>query len=134
MNRSSVCVTVTAKTTAELRAKRDSVTDADLVELRLDSVSDPSAAGALQGRRLPVIVTCRPSWEGGTFRGSEEERARLLVEAHELGADYIDLEWRARFDEVLAKTAGRRVILSTHDFQQTPSDLFETVRLSLIHI
>src|SRR5262245_13503055 len=128
MTRSSVCVTVTAKTTAELRAKRDSVTDADLVELRLDSVADPNVAGALQGRRLPVVVTCRPSWEGGWFRGSEEERARLLADAHALGADYVDVEWRARFDDLLAKTAGRRVVLSMHDFQQTPSDLFETVR------
>jgi len=33
-----LCVTVTAATTAELRRKRDAVPDADLIELRLDSV------------------------------------------------------------------------------------------------
>ena len=128
MSRSLLCVTVTAKTTAELRARRDAITDADLVELRLDSVSDPDAAGALQGRRLPVIVTCRPTWEGGQFRGSEEERRRLLTDAHALGADYVDVEWRARFDDLLAQSRGRRIVLSMHDFQQTPSDLFESVR------
>jgi 3-dehydroquinate dehydratase/shikimate dehydrogenase len=121
-------VVVTAATTAELREKRDAVTDADLVELRLDSVRDPSAAGALAGRRLPVIVTCRPGWEGGHFRGSEEERRRVLEDAHALGADFVDVEWRARFDDFLAKTGGRRVVLSMHDFQKTPSDLFESVR------
>jgi 3-dehydroquinate dehydratase len=50
---------------AELRAARDAVKDADLVELRLDGVADLDVAGALAGRRRPVIVTCRPSWEGG---------------------------------------------------------------------
>ena len=46
-----VCETVTATTMAELRAARDAVTDADLVELRLDGVADLDVAGALAGRR-----------------------------------------------------------------------------------
>ena len=62
-----LCVTVTGSDMADLRRRRDAVTGADLVELRLDTVSDPDAAGALAGRRLPVIVTCRPTWEGGAF-------------------------------------------------------------------
>ena len=57
--------TVTADTLAELRALRDGVTDGDLVELRLDGVRDVDMAGALSGRSRPVIVTCRPRWEGG---------------------------------------------------------------------
>ena len=76
-----LCVTVTAATMAELRRRRDAVTDADLVELRLDTVCDPDIAGALSARRCPVVVTCRPQWEGGRFQGSEEERHRLLAEA-----------------------------------------------------
>ena len=79
MSKPLLCVTVTAPTMAELRRRRDAVADADLVELRLDTVSDPDVAGALGGRRSPVIVTCRPTWEGGTFAGSEEERQRLLA-------------------------------------------------------
>ena len=107
-----LCVTVTAPTTAELRARRDAVADADLVELRLDSVSDPNVAGALAGRRRPVIVTCRPEWEGGGFKGSEEERRRILAEALALGAEYVDVEWRAHFDDLIARTGGRRIVLS----------------------
>ena len=118
-----LCVTVTAPTTAELRRKRDEVTGADMVELRLDTVSDPDVAGALEGRRLPAIVTCRPEWEGGHFRGSEEERRAILREALALGAEYVDVEWRANFDDVIASTAGRRVVLSNHDFDGVPSDL-----------
>src|SRR5687767_2847394 len=98
-----ICVAIAAPTMAELRERRDRVTDADLVELRVDSVSDPSAAGALAGRRTPVIVTCRARWEGGGFSGSEEERKRLLRDAHELGAEYIDIEARAGFDDLIAE-------------------------------
>src|SRR5712692_10327540 len=65
-----LCVTVTAPTMAELRRRRDAVADADVIELRLDSVGDPDVAGALSGRRRKVIVTCRPTWEGGGFTGS----------------------------------------------------------------
>jgi 3-dehydroquinate dehydratase/shikimate dehydrogenase len=128
VSRPLLCVTVTAPTTAELRLRRDAVADADLVELRLDSVADPDVAGALAGRRRRVIVTCRPTWEGGQFKGSEEERCKLLAEAHALGADYVDVEWRARFDDLLEKTQGRRIVLSMHDFQSTPADLRETAR------
>ena len=81
MSKPLLCVTVTAATTAELRQRRDAVADADLIELRLDTVSDPSVAGALAGRRCPVIVTCRPVWEGGGFKGAEEDRKQILADA-----------------------------------------------------
>jgi len=123
MSRPLLCVTVTAETTADLRAKRDAVGDADLVELRLDTVRDPSAAAALEGRRRPVIVTCRPTWEGGSFAGSEEERKRILAEALSLGAEYVDIEWRAGFDDLIARTRGRRIVISSHDFDGLPIDL-----------
>jgi 3-dehydroquinate dehydratase / shikimate dehydrogenase len=118
-----LCVTVTAATTAELRQKRDAVPDADLIELRLDTVSDPSVAGALAGRRRPVIVTCRPTWEGGSFKGSEAERKQILAEALKLGAEYVDVEWRARFDDLIAQAGGRRIVLSSHDYLGVPVDL-----------
>jgi 3-dehydroquinate dehydratase / shikimate dehydrogenase len=122
-----VCVTVTGATTAELRQKRDAVADADLVELRLDSVADPDVGGALEGRRLPVIVTCRPTWEGGGFTGSEERRRRILSDALELGADYVDIEWRARFDDLIERSGGRRIVLSSHDYHGVPADLLARV-------
>jgi 3-dehydroquinate dehydratase/shikimate dehydrogenase len=123
-----LCVTVTAGTTADLRRRRDSVSDADLVELRLDSVSDPNVAGALEGRRRPTIVTCRPVWEGGQFKGSEEERRLILAEALALGAEYVDVEWRAGFDDLIALTGGRRIVLSMHDYAAMPADLGDSAR------
>src|SRR5262245_58751580 len=73
--------TVTADRMADLRRARDAVRDADLVELRLDGVADVEVAGALAGRARPVVVTCRPRWEGGRFDGDEATRLRLLAEA-----------------------------------------------------
>ena len=61
MNTPLLCETVTGTTTAELVAARDAATRADMVELRLDGVTDPDIAQALHGRRVPVVVTCRPT-------------------------------------------------------------------------
>ena len=128
MNKPRLCVTVTASSTAELRRRRDAVRDADLVELRLDGLADPDVGGALDGRRLPAIVTCRPEWEGGRFAGSEDERRRILGEALARGAEFVDIEWRAGFDDLVAQTEGRRVILSSHDFESAPADLSDRAR------
>jgi len=123
MKTAQLCATVTADTMAELCTRRDQVGDADLVELRLDSVRDPSAPAALAGRRKPVVITCRPKSEGGMFQGSEEERRRILEEAIALGAEFVDLEWQGSCADLLARTGGRRIVLSHHDFQGTPADL-----------
>lgn len=128
MRQPRLCVSLTAATTAELRARRDKVRDADLVELRLDSVSDPDVAGVLADRTCKVVVTCRAAREGGLFRGSEEERFRILSAALDMGADYIDVEWRAGFDTLIRRENGRRIILSMHDFSETPSDLADRYR------
>jgi len=118
-----LCVTVTADTMAELRTRRDEVTDADMVELRLDMVKDPSAAAALEGRKHPVIITCRPKSQGGHFTGSEEERRAILSEALSLGAEYVDLEWKGTCADLMKRTGGRNVIVSHHDFAGMPADL-----------
>src|SRR5215210_2164264 len=124
-----VCVTVTGRTMEELRRARDAASLADLVELRLDSVDRPDAVGAVEGRRRPVIVTCRASWESGGFRGSEEERERLLTEAQEAGAEFVDIEARAEFvPAATRRRRGRGIVLSMHLFGPTPSDLPERAR------
>jgi 3-dehydroquinate dehydratase/shikimate dehydrogenase len=62
-------------------------------------------------------------WEGGSFQGSEEERKRLLSDALAEGAEYVDVEFRAGFDDLIARARGRRIVLSSHDFEGIPSDL-----------
>jgi 3-dehydroquinate dehydratase/shikimate dehydrogenase len=122
---------VTGANTAELRTRRDLAIDADLVELRLDTVSDPSAAAALAGRRKPVVVTCRSREQGGHFKGSEEERRTILSDALSLGAEYVDIEWRGGCADLLAQTGGRRIVLSHHDFNGVPGDL-ETLAQAML--
>ncbi len=108
----------------ELRRGRDAATGADLVELRLDGVDRPDVQGAIEGRHRPVIVTCRPTWEGGLFDGPEEARERLLTEAIAGGAEFVDVESRAEFvPAILRQRRGRGVVLSMHAFGAVPGDL-----------
>ncbi len=124
-----VCVTVTGRTMEEVRRARDAAANADLVEVRLDAVDRPDAAGALEGRRRPVVVTCRAAWEGGAFAGSEAERERILTEAQAAGAEYVDVEARAAFAPALVRRRhGRGVVLSMHDFDGVPADLPDRAR------
>ena len=123
---SAVVETVTATTMADLRAGRDAAVG-DIVELRLDWVRDIDVAGALAGRRKPVIVTCRASWEGGRFEGDEETRLRILAQAVELGAEYVDVEWKADWRS-LPRNPATTLVLSHHDFAGMPADLAGLVR------
>src|SRR5262245_37930332 len=133
MTMALLCETVTGESMAELVAARDRATHGDMVELRLDGVRDADVAGALQGRRVPALVTCRPTWEGGRYDGSEEERARTLSRALELGAEFVDVEWRAitqsngAFKAIVDREPAR-VIVSCHDFDGMPRDLADRVR------
>src|SRR4051812_9726269 len=120
MTKPLICATVTAASMDELRRRRDEVRDADLVELRLDGVANPDVAGALADRRCPVLITCRPAWEGGAFEGPEADRRRLLEQALALGAEFVDVEWRAGFVDLIAHEHGRRIVLSMHDFSGVP--------------
>lgn len=131
MRPAKLCVTVTADTTAELRTRRDQVVDADLIELRVDTVKDPSAAAALAGRKKPVIFTCRPKSQGGHFAGSEEERRAILSEALALGAEFVDLEFKGSCADLMERTGGRRIVLSHHDFDGVPADLPELAQAML---
>jgi 3-dehydroquinate dehydratase / shikimate dehydrogenase len=107
---------------AELIAARDVASRADIVELRLDGVEDVDVARALHGRSRPVIVTCRPMWEGGRFNGGEERRRALLRQALDGGAEYVDIEWRAGFVDLVSSDP-RRIVISSHDFQGGASDV-----------
>src|SRR5690242_9436921 len=120
--RAQIVEAIAAASPDEVRRRRDA-SRADLVELRLDLMDRPDPDAALAGRTRPVVVTCRAAWEGGRFQGSEVERLAILARALELGADYVDLEWKAA-----AALAGwpadvrARVVLSHHDFAGVPAD------------
>ena len=130
--------TVTGATTEELRLKRDAAeARADIVELRIDGVQGLDLPALLADRAAPVIVTCRPVWEGGRFDGTEPDRLRLLRRARALGAEFIDVELRADWRSVLLhteppnpRTATDGLILSFHDHTGVPADL-ETIAAAM---
>jgi 3-dehydroquinate dehydratase type I len=60
---------------------------------------------------------------GGHFDGSKEEQLRLLLRAAAGGSSYVDWEFRGE-EELPDELASirERVILSYHNFQETPPD------------
>lgn len=95
---------------------------ASAFELRIDAM-DPAQidlAALLRDRPKPVIVTNRPTWEGGNFAGEEERRLGMLAEAAALGAEHVDCEAKAA--QALDRSAlGRaKLIVSSHDFHEMP--------------
>ncbi len=121
-----VCETVLVNDMRELRRLRDA-SSADIVELRLDGVAGLDVRGAVEGRRLPVLLTCRAAWEGGRFTGSEEERLGIIAAAIASDADFVDVEWRAARAELPA-IAPERLVLSHHAFDGVPGDLRDRVQ------
>lgn len=111
---------------------------AEMVELRLDYLEAPEPVVVEEIVKTAVqfpfslIATCRPRWEGGFFKGSEEERQRLLLSALRAGAEYVDIEISCMdqgesVGKAVLEGASGRVILSSHDFEGKPADLSQRV-------
>jgi 3-dehydroquinate dehydratase type I len=110
-----------------LAALADARDEADCVELRLDFFRDPFDLPLLLRERgdLALVVTLRSRSEGGFSDLAPAERLKVLLEAAELGAEYLDLEWDAVSPDALTalRAAGARVVVSRHDFAAMPSAL-----------
>ncbi|BDZ71971.1 hypothetical protein GCM10025861_24880 [Methanobacterium petrolearium] len=97
--------------------------DVDILELRIDALLDPDPqkiVHLMEEINFPLIATNRMREEGGHFRGSEDERTRILIETAE-HVDYVDIELQT--DEKLRSkviNASKSTIISFHDFQRTP--------------
>ncbi|MBX3175922.1 MAG: type I 3-dehydroquinate dehydratase [Candidatus Hydrogenedentes bacterium] len=100
-----------------------------LVELRLDALGehDPLALAAFAARYagFPRLVTLRHADEGGGWRGGEAARV-ACYEAVLAHCEAVDVEICAgeaiRAVAPAARSAGRLVIGSFHDFGETPDD------------
>lgn len=122
-----VCLSLGLKTVEEVIDCWERWSDrVDIVEIRLDTLAEQNLSPLLRRKPGKVIITNRRKEEGGFFPGDEESRVRLLMEAAEMGADYVDLE--ASTPQPYLKEAirrirsnGTRLILSYHDLKGTPS-------------
>jgi len=124
-DRGRICIPIVEKTMEKaLEAIKEANGPGDLIELRMDYLKKPELAPLMKNRKKPFIITNRRKEEGGSYRGDEEERFRILREAVLLGAEYVDVEIRSRrslFRDLLANRKKTRMILSFHDFQKMPS-------------
>ncbi|MDR4497601.1 MAG: shikimate dehydrogenase [Candidatus Scalindua sp.] len=122
-----ICVPITARRTeAVIHEMSLAVKHADIIELRLDFISEMHEARtcmerALKCRTKSIIVTNRPIREGGNFSGSEQDRIKLLQEAIDLGADYVDVE----HDSIkhISRQDSTKIIVSYHNFKDTPRNI-----------
>jgi len=100
-------------------------TNADSVELRLDYLTEFAGIDELSKIQKPIIATCMPEFEGGNFKGPEEERTDILRQALEFSSHLtIELKTDSRLRDPLVretKEKGAKVIISYHDFNSTPS-------------
>ncbi len=116
---------VVASVTSLDEAKEAISLGADIIEVRVDLVREEPQPLVEKIFKLnkPLIITVRPTWEGGAYRGSDKERVKLYKALVPV-ADYIDVELRApNVDELVALTGGTDAlsIISYHDFEKMPS-------------
>jgi 3-dehydroquinate dehydratase / shikimate dehydrogenase len=117
-----LCVTLTPETTTDALAGLAEAARWDAwAELRLDAMRDFDLPRILTQPPCPVIVTYRPQREGGLYNGPEDARLETLRLAARLGARFIDVEHDALGR--LGNVPLAQVIVSYHNFEQTPPDL-----------
>jgi 3-dehydroquinate dehydratase type I len=94
----------------------------DLFEVRIDLIGDNWTDVARQLKK-PWIACNRMVEEGGKWEGNEARRIERLLQAIELGAKIVDIEYNAKNVENIIKLIKKRAecLLSFHDFQKTPS-------------
>ncbi len=122
-----ICVSIGRETLGDAISVAQSVTaQADVIEIRLDSLTEPAILPFMENVDTALLFTNRPQWEGGQSTGDEDERLELLFEAVAENAAYVDLELLAsaesqqRMRSALQESS-TQLILSWHNFTDTPS-------------
>ena len=120
----SLCITLTEKLTVDLIDRMADLSGiADMFEIRADLVSDIDLLTVRRAASKPLIFTARSESEGGKMRDNDPKRHQLLHEAVRRGYDYVDVEYRSGFFDLMTEKAGKGLIVSFHDMTGTPHDL-----------
>jgi 3-dehydroquinate dehydratase/shikimate dehydrogenase len=115
----------------------------DGVELRLDhfeKIDLEALKNFLKTCGVPVMFTVRRNDQGGTFRGTENERLALIESVCALQPAFLDLEYDVPqdFRKKLFETYPNVSLLSSyHDFSHTPQDIegvFNKIKIPYAHI
>jgi 3-dehydroquinate dehydratase-1 len=133
IKRPAICAAVTGDTEADFLDAVRKIENVDLIEVRIDSLKDPSSAKVKRLLRdikletkIPLILTNRRKNEGGAFSGTEDERIKVIIDCLSL-VDMVDIELKtdeSQRDKIIkkAKEHGMTVIISYHDFDGTPKE------------
>ncbi|MBB03045.1 MAG: shikimate dehydrogenase [Planctomyces sp.] len=121
-----ICVSVGRTRLKMMRAEHEALSraGAQLVELRLDwlkHVNDISLL--LKDRPTATVITCRRAEDQGKWRGSEDERQKLLRAAIVDGVEFVDIE--VDIAKSIPRYGKTRRIVSYHNFEETPDNLEE---------
>lgn len=120
----SLCITLTERLTVDLIDRMSDLSGlADMFEIRGDLVTDIDLLTILRVRTKPLIFTARSASEGGKMKDDDPKRRALLHEAVRRGYDYVDVEYRSGFFDIMTEKAGHGLIVSYHDMTGTPQDL-----------
>ncbi|MBI5217168.1 MAG: type I 3-dehydroquinate dehydratase [Ignavibacteriae bacterium] len=106
---------------------KQAVKETELIEIRVDGISDLDISKLLQKPRPKFIITNRRIEEGGKFSGSLNENLKILAEAVKHQTEYVDIElsWGTNaVQQLVAQSAKTKIIVSYHNFDETPSNLF----------
>lgn len=107
---------------------RAALAGADMIEVRLDAA--PGVAPEQIGARaaVPLLASCRAERDGGWFRGSEDERVRLLARAARAGQFRLDVERGSAAERLQETVPDRIAVVSRHDSRETPVDMEDQAR------
>jgi 3-dehydroquinate dehydratase-1 len=121
-----VCVSIPPKTVDEAieLIRKAEAQHADLIEVRLDSLKNHDRIAEIPScSKIALIATNKSAEQHGKFSGTETERQKILVDAARNGFTYVDVDLSTPKQKELIsklKEAGVKVIVSFHDFEQTP--------------
>lgn len=125
-----ICVAIRGPTFKDAEKQiAEAIPHADLVELRLDCFHelDLSALQSLLANyQIPFLFTLRDQSQGGNYARSEEERLKDILLLAQLNPDYLDIESHvptAFIEGLLERHPKVKLILSYHDFVETPKEL-----------
>lgn len=99
----------------------------DVVEVRLDEIDSNACEWvkeslAIEAAGFPVVLTLRLASEGGKWRAPDAQRLPILSAALDR-LTCIDVEWQSELCVPLCRQAqelGKNIIVSYHNFEQTP--------------
>jgi 3-dehydroquinate dehydratase type I len=119
MNKVKLCASIIDTDIAAVKKIEPIV---DLFEVRIDLIGDKWTEVARQLKK-PWIACNRMVEEGGKWDGNEARRIERLLQAVELGAKIVDIEYNAKNVDNIIRLIKKRAecLLSFHDFQKTPS-------------